>query len=205
MDETGLRERKKLRTRETIVTAALQLFTERGYQQTTVAEIAEAAEVSKGTVFAYFPTKEDIVFADTAPVCDDLLRRLRERPQDRSAVDVLRSFIGDHIIAPDERRLLRERLIAGDEQLRSHYRARLAEIEDAIAVAIAEDLGDAPDALRPRLAAAAVIAGLTVAKDHARRVRGRSASREEAEAVLDEALAFLEGGLAAVAGRPVAR
>ena len=80
----GLRERKKQRTRETIVTVALELFAERGYQQTTVAEIAEAAEVSKGTVFAYFPSKEDIVFADTAPVCEDLLRQLRDREPDRS-------------------------------------------------------------------------------------------------------------------------
>ena len=131
----GLRERKKQRTRETIVTVALELFAERGYQQTTVAEIAEAAEVSKGTVFAYFPSKEDIVFADTAPVCEDLLHQLRERPPDRSALDVLRSFMGEHVVAPDARRLLRERLIASDEQLRSHYRARLAEIEDAMAAA----------------------------------------------------------------------
>ena len=200
----GLRERKKLRTRETIVTVALELFAERGYQQTTVAEIADAAEVSKGTVFAYFPSKEDIVFADTAPVCEDLLRRLRDRTSDRSAAEVLRSFMGEHATAPDARRLLRERLIAEDEQLRSHYRARLGVIEDAISAAIAEDLGDAPDALRPRLAAAAVMAGLSVAKEHARRVRGRSASQEEADAVLDDALAFLEGGLAALARRTVA-
>ena len=200
----GLRERKKLRTRETIVTVALELFAERGYQQTTVAEIAEAAEVSKGTVFAYFPSKEDIVFADTAPVCEDLLRRLRDRTPDRSAAEVLRSFMGEHATAPDARRLLRERLIAEDEQLRSHYRARLGVIEDAISAAIAEDLGDAPDALRPRLAAAAVMAGLSVAKEHARRVRGRSASQEEADAVLDDALAFLEGGLAALAARTAA-
>lgn len=194
----GLRERKKQRTREAIVTVALELFAERGYQQTTVAEIAEAAEVSKGTVFAYFPTKEDIVFADTAPVCDDLLRRLRERPQDQSAVDVLRSLIGDHIVAPDERRLLRERLIAGDEQLRSHYRARLAEIEDAMAAAIADDLGAAPDDLRPRLAAATVMAALAAAKEHARRVRGQTATLEEVAAVLDEAVVFLEAGLNAM-------
>lgn len=194
----GLRERKKQRTRETIVTVALELFAEHGYQQTTVADIAEASEVSKGTVFAYFPTKEGIVFADTAPVCDDLLRQLRERPADRSALDVLRSFMGEHVVAPDERRLLRERLIASDEQLRSHYRARLAEIEDAMAAAIAGDLGAGPDDLRPRLAAAAVMAALAVAKDHARRVRGRTASREEAAAVLDEAVAFLTAGLAAM-------
>ena len=112
----GLRERKKQRTRESIVTVALELFAERGYQQTTVAEIAEAAEVSKGTVFAYFPSKEDIVFADTAPVCEDLLRQLRDRDPDRSAPDVLRSFMSEHATAPDARRQLRERLIAGDEQ-----------------------------------------------------------------------------------------
>ena len=73
---------------------------------------------------------------------------------------------------PIERELLRERLIAENEQLRSHYRARLAEVEDAMAAAIAVDLGDAADSLRPRLAAAAVMAALTVAKEHARCISG---------------------------------
>ena len=114
--------------------------------------------------------------------------------------------MGEHVAAPDERRLLRERLIAGDEQLRSHYRARLAEIEDAIAAAIADDLGDAPDALRPRLAAAAVMAGagasprITPAGCAAARRRARRRRR-----CWTKRVAFLEGGLAAIAGRPVAR
>ena len=60
---------------------ALDLFAERGYQQTTVAEIAEAAEVSKGTLFAYFPSKEEIVFADTSPLRDQLCHELRHREQ----------------------------------------------------------------------------------------------------------------------------
>jgi len=194
----GLRERKKAQVRAAIQREGRRLFAANGFEDTTVEAIAAACDISAATVYRYFPTKEDIVFADTAPVCDDLLRRLRERPQDRSAVDVLRSFIGDHIIAPDERRLLRERLIAGDEQLRSHYRARLAEIEDAMAAAIAGDLGTAPDDLRPRLAAATVMAALAAAKDHARRVRGQAASLEEVAAVLDEAVAFLEAGLDAM-------
>ena len=172
MLETGLRERKKQRTRETIVTVALDLFAERGYQQTTVAEIAEAAEVSKGTLFAYFPSKEEIVFADTAP--------LRERAAARAAAALgaacrrwrrcARSSPST-CIAPDQRELLRERLIAENEQLRSHYRARLVEVEDALAAAIAADLGEPADGLRPRLAAAAVLAALTVAKEHARCVQ----------------------------------
>src|SRR3954453_16248362 len=150
MGELGLRERKKLRTREAIATVALDLFAERGYQQTTVAEIAEAAEVSKGTLFAYFPSKEEIVFADTSPLRDQLYRELRHRSNGLSAGDTLRAFVADHMITPDTREALRERLIAENEQLRVHYRARLAEVEDALAEAIAAALGEPPDAPRPR-------------------------------------------------------
>ncbi len=203
MVEVGLRERKKQRTRETIVSAALQLFAERGYQQTTVAEIAEAAEVSKGTLFAYFPSKEDIVFADTAPLRADLVHELRHRTQGLSALETLRKFVADHVICPDDRELLRERLIGEDEQLRSHYRARLGEVEDAVAAAIADDLGEDPDGLRPRLVAAAVLAALGVAKRHARTV-GPS-PQAGADAVIGEAIVFLEGGLRAIAAGPPER
>ena len=63
----GLRERKKERTRRAISEAAIELFLRRGYDAVPVSEIAEAAEVSKRTLFAYFPTKDELVlhrFAD---------------------------------------------------------------------------------------------------------------------------------------------
>jgi AcrR family transcriptional regulator len=60
---TGLRERKRTRTAEAIHGAALQLFAEKGYAETTVDDIATAAEISRATVFRYFPAKEDILFA----------------------------------------------------------------------------------------------------------------------------------------------
>ena len=58
----GLRERKKQRTRQTIVGEATRLFVAQGYQQTTLAQIADAADVSTSTFFNYFATKVDIVF-----------------------------------------------------------------------------------------------------------------------------------------------
>ncbi|WP_067818692.1 TetR family transcriptional regulator [Nocardia inohanensis] len=59
-----LRERKKERTRRTIRTEAFRLFREQGYNETTVEQIAEAAEISPSTFFRYFPSKEQVVLAD---------------------------------------------------------------------------------------------------------------------------------------------
>lgn len=60
--ELGLRERKKQRTRAAIMDAALALFTSRGFEAVTTAEVARTAEVSEATVFNYFATKEDLVY-----------------------------------------------------------------------------------------------------------------------------------------------
>ena len=74
-DEPGLRERKKLRTRETVRREAFRLFESNGYAQTTVDQIAEAADVSPRTFFRYFPTKESVLFSDDllAPIIEAFL------------------------------------------------------------------------------------------------------------------------------------
>src|SRR5438876_2613182 len=91
--QPGLRERKKQRTRETIALAAHRLFAERGYHATTLPDIAEAADVSTRTIFAYFPSKEDILFSDFPLMKDALAQALAERPQGEEALDTVRTFI----------------------------------------------------------------------------------------------------------------
>jgi AcrR family transcriptional regulator len=78
----GLRERKKERTRRTIRTEAMRLFREQGYAETTIEQIAEAAEVSPSTFFRYFPSKEQLVLADDLdPI---LIRLIEEQPAELS-------------------------------------------------------------------------------------------------------------------------
>jgi len=87
----GLRERKKARTREALQEAAMERFARQGFDGTTVEEIAEACEVSPRTFFRYFPTKEDVLFADAAARRERLLAVIAERPVDEPAFVALRA------------------------------------------------------------------------------------------------------------------
>ena len=87
----GLRERKKARTREALQEAAMDRFARQGFDGTTVEEIAEACEVSPRTFFRYFPTKEDVLFADGEVRRERLLAVIAERPIDEPAFVALRA------------------------------------------------------------------------------------------------------------------
>ncbi|HZO97737.1 MAG TPA: TetR family transcriptional regulator [Gaiellaceae bacterium] len=200
--EAGLRERKKRRTREQIAAAALELFSARGYHATTVADIAAAAEVSERTVFSYFPSKEDVLFADHLSLEQGLAEALDGRPPGTPALDVLREFVVENLSRFDEQARIRWQIVRGDELLLAHQRARQAALGELIARAIAADLGERPDDLRPQLVTAAVIAAFTATYEHRFRARSRTASRAQAVAVVDEAIEFLRGGLDAIRAYP---
>lgn len=90
MAASGLRERKKQRTRQAISDAALRLFLDRGFAGVSVADIADAAEVSKPTLFNYFPTKEDLLFDRIADHLDELATTVRNRAADETPLGALR-------------------------------------------------------------------------------------------------------------------
>jgi AcrR family transcriptional regulator len=200
MTDTGLRERKKQRTREAIVEAALRLFEERGFEQTTIADIAEAADIAPRTFFGYFPSKDDVLFADFQETFDGLSARLSDRSDDETAIDAIRAWITallEERGVIDERERCRKRVIGESQALAAHQRALMGRIEELLAEHIARDLGDRPDDVRPRMIASAVI-GALAAVDVKGTDDSATPSKEEALAMVDEALTFLRGGLEAL-------
>ena len=89
MADPGLRERKKQATRLLISNVATGLFIQRGFEEVTVAEIAEAAGVSKMTVFNYFPRKEDLFLDRHADRLAELTEVVRSRPPGVSPCEAL--------------------------------------------------------------------------------------------------------------------
>lgn len=193
----GLRERKKRRTRETIAAAALRLFAERGFAQTTIADIAEAADVAPRTFFAYFRSKEDVVFCDYDESFAGLAARLRDRPPGESTLDAMRAFIADyirdHALGADEDRL-RKKLARESEAVAAHDRHLRGRFEDMLAEAVGQDLGEPPTALRPKMVAAAAVAALFILDE----TDEQSDPDEDPMVQVDLALDFVRGGLAAL-------
>jgi AcrR family transcriptional regulator len=160
----GLRERKKRQTRSLISDVASGLFVQRGFDNVTVAEVAEAAGVSAKTVFNYFPRKEDL-FLDRYPEAVELVTRaVRERAEGETPVAALRRlFLGmlrdGHPlggIAPGYEVFWQ--VILDSPALRARARELVEEFEGVIAGLFAEAAGSDPGDPAPRFAAALVVA-----------------------------------------------
>src|SRR5579863_5034543 len=86
-------ERRKRRTRQAIQTAALELFAERGYRQTTITDIAERADVAPRTVTVHFPAKNELLFDAEPFTLDSLSARLAGRQPSEPALQALRDWM----------------------------------------------------------------------------------------------------------------
>ncbi|MFD7708167.1 TetR family transcriptional regulator [Streptomyces sp. NPDC059785] len=161
----GLRERKKRRTRDALLRAALELFTTQGYERTTVDEIAEAVDVSQRTFFRYFAGKEQAAFAVQDMTEAHFIQALRERPPHEPPLEALRravlegwETIGEAIeqVVPIELHMRTFHLIESTPALFAAFLRRSAEAEDELARVIAEREGlDVDTDPRPRVAVAA--------------------------------------------------
>ncbi len=160
----GLRERKKLRTRQTIERVALELFAERGFQATTLAEIAQVAEVAPSTLHTYFRSKTDIVFGLQDALRESARQALVGRPESERVAEALQAWVSEDfpaIVGSDVEFVLRRRaVIDGDEALLKEERLRTALLEDVLAEAFGRDLNESSDDLRSRLMASVAVNGL---------------------------------------------
>jgi AcrR family transcriptional regulator len=163
-----LRDRKRDRTRRMIQAEALRLFAAKGFEATTIEQIAAAADLAPRTFFRYFPSKEEVVFwADYQPT---LAGFVATRPHDEPAMQALRRGIVDGLAAfyaQDRERLLeRIRLAFRTPALHPRLRQQQAGWAAAMARILAERLGARPDELEVRALAAAIAAALFVAIEH---------------------------------------
>jgi AcrR family transcriptional regulator len=204
----GLRELKRRRMYQLIHETAMELFARRGYASVTVGDIAEAAEVSRATVFTYYPTKEDIVAGDAPMAIASLRAALAPNPEASSVLDAVRAWLRTLIgwIEPDvllQRRLADE--VPGVAAVRSRV---MRDIGAVIAEALTEEAEEAEDVgavLTPRLIAGALVAALEVVEQEAARrmaETGHGLGDEEVDRLLDLAVAFVDGGKSALAGNP---
>jgi AcrR family transcriptional regulator len=203
----GLRERKKRRTRQLLSETARRLFSERGFEQVSVAEIAREAEVSEMTVFNYFPSKEDLVYSGLETFEEQLLAAIRERPPGQTVIAAFGDFVLEPrgFLAADDDAAAREliavtRMIAASPALLAREQQIFARYTDTLAQLIAAETGARAGDLRPYVAASALIgvhralisyvreqleAGGTDRRRLARQVRRRG----------ENALALLSNGL----------
>jgi AcrR family transcriptional regulator len=197
---SGLRERKKRATRTAIHDVAMRLFEERGFAGTTVEQIAEGADISRATVFSYFPAKEDIVFGEAPQAIAALEATLADAAAGGGTVAVVRAWLRE-LSGWFEPRLLLQRRLAREVPVIGAARVKLfRDAELVIAAALERELG--PDEhLSTRLAAAALVAALGVAEDAAAarmEADGRPLSAAEVDRLIDDAFRFAEAGIAAL-------
>jgi len=163
------RTRKKLATRQRISDAATRLFVERGFDNVTVDEIADAADVGRMTVFNHFPRKEDMLFDLDDEGREDVRDALRTRPDDVAPIEALRLFA--HRAFQEQRPYTRFLegggkfwdTIESSDTLKARARAIRDELVQVVAEALSEGAarnGWDPDA---RLAAGLLLATWTTA------------------------------------------
>lgn len=201
MSGPGLRERKKEQTRRGIAEAARRLFTRRGFEQVTVADVARQADVSVGTVFNYFPTKEDLFFSGMEAFEAGLLKAVGERAAGESVLKAFERFVVEQSQGLAERAELivtAVRILDASPTLRAREGQIVADSTRALAELLAAETGS--EGIEPVVVANALMGAQRALVDHVRKrvlagLRGKELSAD-ARRQSRRAFARLERGLA---------
>ena len=138
----GLRERKKLKTKEAIQREALRLFQQQGYDETTIEQIAAAAEISPSTFFNYFPTKEDLILFDRYdPIFESFLMELPIDVPLSQSIERAMALLAGALEADRETILVRSRLGLEVPEVRARFWAELEKAKNLFAGVIAKRTG----------------------------------------------------------------
>jgi AcrR family transcriptional regulator len=138
----GARDEKKQQTRERLEHAALDLFSSRGYDRTTVEDVASLAGVSARTAFRYFPAKADLVFGDSAGNQDALRARLSAQDRTLPPFEAMRGALADfseHLGTSENAE--RSRVIAANPSLAARSLAEREQLANVIAMELAARRG----------------------------------------------------------------
>jgi AcrR family transcriptional regulator len=192
----GLRERKKVQTRQRLMRAAVRLAAQRGWADVTVEDIAAAADVSPRTFFRYFPSKVEVLFADVPERLMAIERTIAEREPGESVLRAVRrgviEFVAGFMAEPDLY-VTRTRLVLADPDLLGHALVHFARLEEVIAAAAAEELPARPRDLRPKLIGTAATAAIRATSQTWVARNGTGDPRE----IVNESFDLVERGLAA--------
>ncbi|MCO5985139.1 TetR/AcrR family transcriptional regulator [Actinoallomurus spadix] len=198
MDHMGLRERKKRQTRRAIAEAALRLFAERGYEETTIADIAGAADVSPRTFFSYFPSKEDVVFAEIDERLTEVREGIDRRPADETPLESMRRIVLEMIeaIAAEhgEYGAIQVRLVLERPSLQARALKRMNDTEQYVVERLTE-LCPGIDEIDAVVIAGALVGGMKAVITHC---RAHGYAPEATRRAVDRALAIVEHGLGSV-------
>ncbi|KEP74615.1 TetR family transcriptional regulator [Microbacterium sp. SUBG005] len=186
--DVGRRERKKAATRKAISDAATELFLERGFDEVSIREVADAADVSPTTVFAHFPQKEALVFDEDDAQRDMLVAAVRDRPEGTSVSDALRDLYRRELLGlafdpTGAHRRQFMQLITGTPALRDYASRMWLRHEDALAEAIAETTGQSEPDAETRVYARMVLQLQILAFEH-----------DDAEAMIEAGFRLFERG-----------
>ena len=188
----GRRERKKSRTRAAIQHEALRLFGEKGYERTTMEEIAEAADVSASTLFRHFASKEALVLTDEYDPL--IIDACRSQPAELGAVEAIRLGIRDVFEHVSEEAL-------ADMRARAELAVSVPDLRAAMLDQLAQAIGDLTGVVAERAGrptddfGVATLAGAIMGVMLSAELYWVEHPRSDLFALIDDALVLLEKGL----------